>query len=678
MPLTPASDLPNFAAFSIDDAKQNIEQLLAQARAAQQAAYAEKPTWEAFYWPLEAAIESLSKQWGLLSHLNAVADSPQLREVYEDLLGPVTQFYTELALDESLFKQYKALSIEQTTKSDPLRFRIVENTLRDFRLGGAELVGAQRERFAQIQERAAQLAQQFSKNVLDATNAFTEHVTDSAVLAGLPQDVVDAAALEAKNKNLSGWLLTFRMPCYLPIQQYADNRSLRERFYRAYVTRASDQGPNQLNNLPVIDEILALRLEQAQLLGFENYAQLSLATKMANDSAQVNQFLEQLAARAKPHAQADLKQLAVFAGMSDLQPWDIPYYSEKLKEQRYSFSELEVKNYFQAPRVLDGLFKLVKKLFGAQIRVDPTHNADKGGSWDPSVMVCSVTLAERVIGHFYVDLYARSNKRGGAWMDAYRGRKAHQQITQTPIAYLVCNFMAPAHRQPGLLTHDEVITLFHEMGHGLHHLLTQVDELAVAGINGVEWDAVELPSQFMENFCWDYEVVKQLSAHIQTQEPLPRPLFEKMQRAKNFQSGLQTVRQLEFGLFDMALHSASSKVDVTDTINHVRQKVAVIAPPSYNRFEAGFSHIFAGGYAAGYYSYKWAEVLSADCYAAFEEPTVAFEKMGQRFLQEILSRGGSRPAIASFEAFRGRAPDLEALLRHTGLKEEPSDETTSA
>ncbi len=656
--------LPDFSQFSIDAASDKIHRLINTAQAAVKAAHNHTPSWEAFYWPLETAIEDLSKEWGMMSHLNGVADSEPLRRAYEALLGPVTQFFTETALDPQLFAQYKALQQHlQQSGGTPLQLQIVEKALRDFRLGGAELVSPHRERFAQIQERMANLGQSFSKNVLDATNQFTEHVTDLALLDGLPQDVIDAAAMEAKNQQKKGWLLTLRIPCYLPIQQYATNRALRERFYRAYVTRASELGATELNNQPIIEEMLSLRQEQAALLGFEHFAALSLATKMASNVDQVQAFLEQLGSRAKPHALKDLAEVKRFSKTQDLQPWDIPFYSEQLKEQRYAFSEQEAKPYFQAPKVLNGLFKLIERLFGAQII------ADTGSTWDQHVTIFRVQRNQRLVGQFYVDLYARGNKRGGAWMDAYSGRKQHGAHLQTPIAYLVCNFMPPVGDQPGLLTHDEVITLFHEMGHGLHHLLTQVDELAVSGINGVEWDAVELPSQFMENFCWDYDVIAQLSEHVQTKAPLPRDLFDKMLKAKHFQSGLQTARQLEFALFDMVIHSSPLPFDVQDKLNQVRSKVAVITPPPFNRFQTSFSHIFAGGYAAGYYSYKWAEVLSADCYAAFEEKPEQLEQTGQQFLNEILSRGSSRPAIASFEAFRGRAPDIEALLRHTGLTE---------
>jgi oligopeptidase A len=658
------NELPEFDRFSLATHQQTVLQLIQQANRAKAAAYTQTATWENFYWPLESAIEALSRAWGLMTHLNAVNDSEPMRAAYESLLGPVTQFFTDISLDQRLFEQYQALELHlNEIQADPIRRHIVKKTLLDFRLGGAQLLGPDRERFAQIQERLAQLSQAFSKNVLDATNAFTEHVTDPTILEGLPQDVIAAAAAQAKTSQVDGWVLTLRMPCYLPVQQYAQNRGLRERFYRAYVTRASEFGAPELNNQPLISEILALRQEQAALLGFVDFAALSLETKMASSSQEVETFLSQLAQKARPYAEADLEQLRQFSEMADLAPWDIPFYSEKLKEQRYAFSELEAKQYFQANRVLHGLFQLIERLFGANI------SPEESSVWDPAVTVFKVERRGRLIGQFYVDLYARANKRGGAWMDSVCGRKQQGPSLQTPVAYLVCNFMPPAAGKPGLLTHDEVITLFHEMGHGLHHLLTQVDELAVSGINGVEWDAVELPSQFMENFCWDYEVIAQLSAHIETQAVLPKDLFAKMLKAKHFQSGLQTVRQLEFGLFDMAIHAQPTPTSIQEVLDGIRQAVAVIRPPSFNRFQTSFSHIFAGGYAAGYYSYKWAEVLSADCFEAFEEAKADPAKTGQRFLDEILSRGGSRPAIASFESFRGRAPQLEALLRHNGLKE---------
>jgi oligopeptidase A len=588
--------LPDFSHFSIHAAKAQILRLIESATTAKQSAYQVPATWEDFYWPLENAIETLSSAWGIMSHLNAVNDSPPMRQAYESLLSPITTFYTDLSLDSKLFQQYKKLesNLNQATQSSAIQKSIVEKTLRDFRLSGSELIGQQRQRFAQIQERLAQLGQQFSKNVLDATNAYTEQITDVKLLQGLPQDVIEAARAAAATLEKEGWILNLRMPCYLPVMQYADNRELRERFYRAYVTRASELGPPEQNNQPVMNEILALRQEQANLLGFKDFAALSLETKMAKDHQEVIHFLEQLGNRAKPFAQADLKQVTDFAQIGTLQPWDIPYYSEKLKEQRYAFSEHEVKQYFQAEQVLNGLFELVQRLFSAKIL------PEQGSTWDEAVKLFRIERSGQLIGQFYVDLYARENKRGGAWMDSARGRKQRSQQVQTPIAYLVCNFMPPAQGKPGLLTHDQVITLFHEMGHGLHHLLTQVDELAAAGISGVEWDAVELPSQFMENFCWDYQVIKDLSAHVDTKESLPLALFEKMQRAKHFQSGLQTVRQLEFGLFDMGIHSNSAAISVQQVLDAVRQKVAVIPAVPFNRFQTSFSHIFAGGYAAGY------------------------------------------------------------------------------
>ncbi len=676
--------LPRFDTFLPEQIEPAIDLLLNQAQRAVIIAQTATPTWSDFYEPMELALERLQRAWGMVNHLNAVDDSAPLRQAYEAKLADVTAFFTALGQNQALFDQYKRISQSADfTQWPTTRQRIVTNTLRDFVLSGAALTGTARERYAQIQELLAQLSQDFSKHVLDATNGFHYLVTQSARLDGLPPDVIEAAAADARSNDQQGWRFTLRMPSYLPVMQYAHDAPLRKMLYEAYVTRASEFGDIELNNAPLIDQILALRHEQAKLLGFDTYAQLSLQPKMANDPEEVLAFLRDLGRRAKPFAAKDMQELAEFSsehlGLNELNAWDVLYASEKLKEARYFFSDQQVKQYFQVPNVLAGLFALVSKLFG--VKITPDH----APTWHPDVQFFKLErhteTGTALVGQFFVDLYARQTKRGGAWMDDARGRAKRGQTIQTPIAYLNCNFTPPVQNKPGLLTHDEVVTLFHETGHGLHHLLTRVDDLSVSGINGVEWDAVELPSQFMENFCWDWDVLQSMSSHIQTGEALPRELFNKMIAAKNFQSAMGTVRQLEFGLFDMRIHhqiatanNPQDRLSVQTILDQVRDEVAVVLAPQFNRFQTSFSHIFAGGYSAGYYSYKWAEVLSADCYAAFEEAhahQLSHTQMGEKFLAEILSMGGSRPAIDSFRSFRGRDPQIDALLKHNGMTDIP-------
>ncbi|MFM8557497.1 MAG: M3 family metallopeptidase [Betaproteobacteria bacterium] len=676
-PLLDFSGLPRVADFKPDWVEPALDALLAEARAALEAVClpATPVRWDTIVVPLEAATERLSRAWGIVGHLNAVDDSPALREVYNAQLPRITQFWTELGQDTRLHGRYKALraSAEFAALSSE-RQRIIDNALRDFRLGGAELVSPARERYAEIQERQAALSQKFSENLLDATNGFSLFIEDESRLAGLPQDVREAARAEAQADGRSGWKFTLRMPSYLPVMQYAEDRAFREQMYRAYVTRASDLSNSALDNAPLITETLGFRHEEAGLLGYSNFAQVSLEPKMARTPDEVIGFLRDLARRARKFAERDLSELRSFAadklGLATLQAWDTAWASELLKEARYSFSEQQVKQYFQAPRVLAGMFALVERLFSLRISEEAAQ------TWHPDVRFYRVERGGQLVGQFYVDLYARASKRGGAWMDDARGRKRAGNRLQTPVAYLNCNFQPPVGDRPATLAHDDVITLFHEFGHGLHHVLTRIDELGVSGINGVEWDAVELPSQFMENFCWEWEVVRDMSAHVDTGEPLLRDLFNRMLAARNFQAGMQTLRQVEFALFDMLLHAQNQAVPdaaaVQTLLDAVRQEVAVLIPPAWNRFQNSFSHIFAGGYAAGYYSYQWAEVLSADCYGAFEEAATdpeALDRVGQRFLEEILSVGGSRPALESFKAFRGREPSPEALLRHSGMVE---------
>lgn len=673
------------------DIKPAIDFLLAQAeKAVAQAVDPKTPaSWNELVEPLEDATESLSRSWGVISHLNSVADTPELRAAYGEMIPKVTAFFSSLGQNLALYQRFKELS--QSTGYANLsasQKKVIENSLRDFRLGGAELSDGDKPRFSQIQDEQALLGKAFSDHVLDATDSFVHLVTDKSELAGLPEDAIAAAADTAQQKGLQGWAFTLHFPSYYPIMQYSENRSLRRLMYEAYVTRASELAPQYSkgkldwdNTANMLDQ-LKLRDEEARMLGFENYAALSLAPKMASSVSEVDAFLTTFAQKAKPFALKDWQELSDFAKTelnisNGLEPWDIAFASERLKQERYSFSENELKQYFPLPKVLDGLFQVIQTLFGVKIESAnlPTWHAD--------VQSFSVKNAEdRVVAFFYLDPYARPGKRGGAWMDDARGRRElpNGEI-QVPVAYLVCNFAPPVKvdgvlRQP-TITHDDVITLFHESGHGLHHLLTQVSALGVSGINGVEWDAVELPSQFMENFCWEWEVLEKMTSHAETGKPLPRELYEKILAAKNFQNGYMTLRQVVMSLTDWRLH-ANFDVEnakgqaVLELSKSIADKFNVIPQPAISRWINTFSHIFAGGYAAGYYSYKWAEVLSADVYSAFEEAakltgSVLDEKTGARYRQEILEVGGSRPAAESFKAFRGREPSIDALLRHGGL-----------
>ena len=674
-PLLSFDDLPLFDQIKPDHVAPGVDTLLqAASTALESVTAAEFPArWTDIAAVLDVATEKLSRAWGAVSHLNSVADTPELRAAYNEALPKITEFFTRLGADERLYAKYKA--IDPATLNSEQR-QAHKNAVRNFVLGGAELQGADRERFAAIQERQAELSQKFSENALDATDAFAYHA-QATELEGVPDDVKQTALEAAKAEGKDGYKLTLKMPSYLPVMQFAQSSALRETLYRAYVTRASDQASVDLqkfDNSALIAEMLALRLEEAQLLGFKSFGELSVVPKMAESPQHVIDFLRDLATKARPFAEKDLADLREFAqqhlNLLNPQAWDWPYVSEKLKEARYAFSEQEVKQYFTAPKVLAGLFKIIETLFEVQIQ------ADQAPVWHAGVAFYRIERAGNLVGQFYLDPSARTGKRGGAWMDDVRTRwlRPDNHQLQTPVAQLVCNFAEGVNGKPALLTHDDVTTLFHEFGHGLHHLLTQVNEHDVSGISGVEWDAVELPSQFMENFCWEWDVLKHMTAHVDTGEPLPRALFDKMLAAKNFQSGMQTLRQIEFSLFDMLLHTAHDPaLDLMPLLNQVRQEVAVLQPPSWSRTAHTFSHIFAGGYAAGYYSYKWAEVLSADAYAAFEETADASglpnKETGKKYLQSILEAGGSRPAIESFKAFRGREPNLDALLRHQGMSE---------
>ena len=670
-PLLDFSGLPRFGALRPEHIGPAVEQLIAEGRATIErlAARDEDPTWENFVTPLDDANERLSRAWAQASHLNAVVNSPQMRDAYNAALPRVTQFFSEQGQDQRLHAGFKALRAASAYEAFvPARKRHVENELRDFRLGGAELPPPQKARFLEIQEELAGLASRFQDNVLDATNDYALYVTTRSEASGIPQDVLAPAAEAARKDAREGWKLTLHMPCYLPVMQYADHPGVREALYRANVTRASEFGKSEWNNDVRIERILELRGEAAQLLGYGSYAEVSLATKMAASPREVLEFLADLSRRAKPYAERDVEELRRFArdelDLADVRACDVAYVSEKLRQRRYSFSDQEVKQYFPEDEVLAGMFRVVETIYGVKIRPAQTE------VYEPTVRFFELTdAAGGRVGQFYLDLYARESKRGGAWMDDAINRRRLGQRVQTPVAFLTCNFSAPVGGKPALFTHGEVNTLFHEFGHGLHQLLTQVDELGVTGINGVEWDAVELPSQFMENFCWEWDVVAPMTRHVESGGRIPRALFERLLAAKNFHSGMQFVRQLEFAIFDMRLHSEPRPAPgrVMELLDEVRRQVAVYPVPEFNRFANQFSHIFAGGYAAGYYSYKWAEVLSSDAYGAFEEGGVLNPEIGARFRREVLACGGSRPAIESFVAFRGRKPQIDALLRHNGM-----------
>ncbi|MDB5810873.1 MAG: prlC [Betaproteobacteria bacterium] len=681
MPINPLLDfagLPRFDAFKTEYVTPAVDRLLADARSvmAELCAATVSPDWDNFVSPLYDATEKLNRAWGQVGHLNAVMNSPELREVYNANLPKVTQFYTEYGQNQRLFERFKELDASPAMATlTPARRAVIEHELRDFRLGGADLPADKKQRFMAVREKLSALTSRFSDNVLDATNAFGHYVEAKEALAGLPADALEAAHEAAAADGKPGWKFTLHAPSFMPVMQYADNRALRETLYRAYATRAAEFGKPEWDNTALINEIVGLRRELAQLLGFASFAEYSLEPKMAESPQQVLQFLSDLAGKAKPFAQRDLVELKQFAreewDLPDLQSWDISYASEKLRNARYAFSDQEVKQYFPETTVLPGMFRVVETLYG--VSIEPTTGVP---AWHPDVRFFSIRdAAHNLIGQFYLDLYARPSKRGGAWMDDAITRRRTGGGIQTPVAYLNCNFAPPVgevdgKKRPAVFTHDEVITLFHEFGHGLHHLLTRIDELGVAGINGVEWDAVELPSQFMENFCWEWDALMPLTQHVDTGAPLPRALFDKMLAAKNFQSGMQMVRQIEFSLFDVHLHfdfDPAGAMPVQALIDDVRRQVAVIIPPAFNRFAQSFTHIFAGGYAAGYYSYKWAEVLSADAFSLFEERGVFDAKTGARFRDEILAVGGSRSALDSFVAFRGRPPSIDALLRHNGM-----------
>ncbi|WP_025132078.1 oligopeptidase A [Pseudomonas sp. PH1b] len=675
-PLLQDFDLPPYSAIRPEHVQPAIETLLADNRAAIAKLLEQQqgtPTWQGLVLALDELGARLGRAWSPVSHLNAVCNSAELRSAYEACLPMLSEYWTEQGQNRELFKAYEALAASpEAAGFDVAQKTILEHTLRDFRLSGIDLPADQQQRYGEIQMKLSELGSRFSNQLLDATQAWTKHITDEAALAGLTDSAKAQMAAAAQAKDLEGWLITLEFPSYYAVMTYAQDRALREEVYAAYCTRASDQGPNagQNDNGPVMEEILDLRQELARLLGFASFSELSLATKMAESSDQVLSFLRDLAQRSKPFAARDLEQLKAYAaeqGCADLQSWDSGFYGEKLREQRYSVSQEALRAYFPIDKVLGGLFAIVQRLYGIEI-------AEQKGfdSWHPDVRLFEIKENGQHVGRFFFDLYARSNKRGGAWMDGARDRRRTiDGVLQSPVANLVCNFTPADSGKPALLTHDEVTTLFHEFGHGLHHLLTRVEHAGVSGINGVAWDAVELPSQFMENWCWEPEGLALISGHYETGHPLPQDLLQKMLAAKNFQSGLMMVRQLEFSLFDFELHATHGDGrSVLQVLETVRDEVSVMRPPAYNRFPNSFAHIFAGGYAAGYYSYKWAEVLSADAFSRFEEDGVLNPATGRAFREAILARGGSQEPMVLFVDFRGRAPSIDALLRHSGLSED--------
>ncbi|KGD60113.1 oligopeptidase A [Alcanivorax jadensis T9] len=671
-PLIDYPELPPFSKIQPEHVLPAVEQLVADGRARIQQVLAEgKFDYAHLVQALDEEDDRLGKAFGPAGHLNAVAQNEALRNAYNSCLPLLSEYGTEVGQNAQLCAAYQALrdSDEWSSLSEAQQ-KDIENTLRDFRLSGVDLPDDKKAQYMANSKRLSELTSQFSDNTLDATQAWTKHISDEAELDGLPDSAKAGAADRAKADGKDGWLLTLDAPVFIAVMSHCKNAELRKEMYVAWTTKASDQGPQagQFDNTAIMDEILKLRHEQAQLLGFANFGEESLATKMARDVNEVIQFLEDLAKRAKPQAEQELAALRAFAaekGADDLNPWDIGFWSERLREERYSISEEELRPWFPADTVINGMFAVVGKLFGIQFR-----QRDDVDLWHEDARFYELVDDDgSVRAAFYLDMYARTGKRGGAWMDDARIRRRRPDGSlQTPVAYLTCNFAPPAGGKPGLLTHDEVVTLFHEFGHGLHHMLTEQDVSGISGINGVAWDAVELPSQFLENWCWTEEGIALISGHYETGEPLPKEKLEKMLAAKNFQGAMQMVRQLEFSLFDMRIHAEYQEgLDIYQVLNEVREQVSVIQPPAFNRFPNSFGHIFAGGYAAGYYSYKWAEVLSADAYSRFEEEGEFNEDTGRAFRSEILAKGGSREPMELFKAFRGREPSVEPLLRHCGI-----------
>ena len=617
---------------------------------------------------MQQSNEKLNRVWSQINHLNSVVNNEELRIIYNKNLSKVTKYHSELSQNELIYQKFKNIKVGKCfQKLTAPEKKIIEDEILGFELGGVGLDESKKLEFKKILSKLSKLSASFEENLLDAVNNFSLLVKDKKKLKGIPKDILEKAKVDAKKQKKQGWSFSLDFPCYLPLMQYADNRELRRQIYYAYATKASDLSDKNTDNTNNINKILLNKKRLANLLGFSDYASMALKTKMANSSKEVVNFLEDLASKAKPFATKDMGDLKNYGhklNINDIEVWDIAYFSEKIKEERFNFSEQEIKNYFPDYKVIEGLFKVVETIYGIYIKKEITE------VWHKDVKFYTITnSSNQIIGSFYLDLYARKNKRGGAWMDEAISKFKFPNEEAYPVAYLTCNFSEPVYNNISLLTHDEIITLFHEFGHGLHHLLTEINDYGVSGIQGVEWDAVELPSQFMENFCWEWSVIKNMTEHTSTKKPMPKLLFNKLLKSKNFQSGMQTTRQVEFALFDIKVHSDydPSLKNFLFLLNQVRDQVSVVRPPSWNRFPHSFSHIFAGGYAAGYYSYKWAEVLSADAYSLFEEMGILSAEAGNKFRKEILAKGGSRPAIDSFTKFRGRKPSIEPLLRHQGL-----------
>jgi len=674
-PLLQTDGLPLFSSITPLNVEPAVDQLLKDNRAEIQSLLKNNQTvsWENTLQPMEDLDDRLNRVWSPASHLHSVADNDELRQAYNACLPKLSDYATEMGQNKDLYLAYKSVSESEDYASlDDAQKKIIENSLREFRLSGVELEKEDQQEYKKIKQQLSLLQTKFEENLLDATHAWTKHVTDKYTLNGLPESTLALAKQRAKEEDKQGWLFTLDFPSYMPVMQYADNESLRKEMYEAYITRASDQGPHagQWDNSGLMNEILALRCRQAQLLGYESYAHYSLARKMANDTNEVLEFLNDLALRSKDMAIQELKALEEYAksefGLDVLEAWDMAYYAEQLRQHKYDLSQEELRPYFPAPQVIDGLFTIVNRLYGIEVK-----EREHVEVWNKDVRFFDIfDETGSLRGGFYIDLYARSGKRGGAWMDECIVRKKSGSDTQAPIAYITCNFTPPVGEDPALLTHDEVITLFHEFGHGLHHMLTLVDYPSVSGINGVPWDAVELPSQFMENWCWEREALDLIARHYQSGDLISDDIFEKMIAARNFQTGMQMVRQLEFSLFDFRLHleyDSKSPTDIQSLLDDVRQQVAVVIPYKYNRFQHSFSHIFAGGYAAGYYSYKWAEVLSADAFSKFEEDGIFNKNTGNAFLHSILEQGGVKEPMDMFVNFRGRKPSIDALLKHSGI-----------
>ncbi|MDK2778244.1 MAG: oligopeptidase A [Pseudomonadota bacterium] len=672
-PLLESHLLPPFSAIRPEHVLPAIETILQRnrERIEQLLSTVSEPTWDNFVAPMQAWDDELSQAWSPVGHLNGVLNSDELRDAYNACLPLLSQYSTELGQNKALCDRWKALRDSAEYEGlNTAQKKAVDNALRDFHLAGVDLPAEKKKRYGEIRQRLSELTSKFAENVLDATNAWQKVIRDKSELAGLPDSALDLLAQQAQAKDEPGYLITLDFPSYMPVMTYGENRELRQEMYTAYVTRASDQGPDagKYDNTDNMNEILALRFELAQLLGFDSYADYSLATKMAQSADEVLGFLDDLAAKARPQAEREFAGLKAFAaeqGCADLQPWDVSFYSEKLRQARYAISQEDIRPYLPVDTVINGMFEVVSRLYGVNFEEQKAFD-----TYHPDARFFHVTKDGQQIAAFYLDLYARAKKRGGAWMDDCRVRRRTADGVQLPVAYLVCNFTPAVGDKPALLTHDEMTTLFHEFGHGLHHMMTQVDVPDVSGINGVAWDAVELPSQFMENWCYEPEALAFLSGHYETGEPLPQELLDKLLAAKHFQSAMMTMRQLEFALFDFRLHreySATERVNVQDLLDDVRKEVTVVPVVDFNRFQHGFTHIFAGGYAAGYYSYKWAEVLSADAYSRFEEEGIFNRETGESFLNEILSKGGSEEAAVLFENFRGRKPSVEPLLRHSGI-----------